>query len=295
MANNIAVPSPPNFGGPSTQTFTYDDLDRLTNATGSYQFAPGKTNNYSYALGYDNLHNTDDQEPDPHHRAGLRHPGDAGQNDLQLRLRLRRHRSRTPRPTSAPRPTAYDANGNQIGWSDDNNGQQRTIIWDEENRIQSVFDNGQEQKYKYDDAGQRVIKRGPQGETAYVNQWYTVRNGQIGTKHVFIGTTRVASKLEKSNAREKDTYYFHPDHLSSTNTVTDANGKLYEHLEYFPSGEAWIEEKSNTQRTPYRFAGKELDEETGLYYFGARYYDPRTGLWPSTDPALGENLAKLPE
>ena len=71
-------------------------------------------------------------------------------------------------------------------------------------------------------------------------------------------------------------------------------GKLYEHLEYFPSGEAWIEEKSNTQRTPYRFAGKELDEETGLYYFGARYYDPRTGLWPSTDPALGENLAKLP-
>ncbi len=41
----------------------------------------------------------------------------------------------------------YDANGNQLGWSDDNNGQQRTIIWDEENRIQSIFDNGHEKKY----------------------------------------------------------------------------------------------------------------------------------------------------
>jgi RHS repeat-associated protein len=36
-----------------------------------------------------------------------------------------------------------------------------------------------------------------------------------------------------------------------------------------------VEESSNTQRTPYLFTGKELDEETGLYYFGARYYDAR--------------------
>jgi RHS repeat-associated protein len=34
--------------------------------------------------------------------------------------------------------------------------------------------------------------------------------------------------------------------------------------------------------------GKELDSETGLYYFGARYLDPKTGRWISGDPALGE-------
>ena len=38
------------------------------------------------------------------------------------------------------------------------NGTRRTIVWDEENRIQSVADNGQTQDYKYDDAGERVIK-----------------------------------------------------------------------------------------------------------------------------------------
>ena len=46
------------------------------------------------------------------------------------------------------------------------------------------------------------------------------------------------------------------------------------------------EQKSITQNyaTPYKFTGKELDEETGLYYFGARYYTPRESIWLSTDP-----------
>jgi RHS repeat-associated protein len=51
-----------------------------------------------------------------------------------------------------------------------------------------------------------------------------------------------------------------------------------------------VEENSNTQRTPYLFTAKELDEETGLYYFGARYYDPRTSVWQSADPVLGKYL-----
>ena len=38
--------------------------------------------------------------------------------------------------------------------------------------------------------------------------------------------------------------------------------------------------------TPYKFNGKELDSETGLYYYGARYYDPRTSIWLSTDPLM---------
>ena len=46
------------------------------------------------------------------------------------------------------------------------------------------------------------------------------------------------------------------------------------------------EQKSITQNyaTPYKFTGKELDEETGLYYFGARYYAPRESIWLSVDP-----------
>jgi RHS repeat-associated protein len=54
-------------------------------------------------------------------------------------------------------------------------------------------------------------------------------------------------------------------------------------MEYFAFGETFVEEHSNTDRTPYLFNGKELDEETGLYYYGARYYDPRTSIFPSID------------
>jgi RHS repeat-associated protein len=92
---------------------------------------------------------------------------------------------------------------------------------------------------------------------------------------------------------EKDLYFYHPDHLGASNYITDLNAKLYEHLEYFPFGEAWVEENSNTQRTPYLFTAKELDEETGLYYFGARYYDPRTSVWQSADPILGKYLPDM--
>src|SRR6185503_12702908 len=100
------------------------------------------------------------------------------------------------------------------------------------------------------------------------------------------GTERVAAKMVKDHSVEKDSYYFHSDHLSNTNYVTDSGGKLYEHFEYFPFGETWVEESSNTQRTPYAFTGKELDEETGLYSMGARYYDPRLSTFNSTEPLL---------
>ena len=93
---------------------------------------------------------------------------------------------------------------------------------------------------------------------------------------------------------EKDLYFFHPDHLGSSNYITDSQGQLFEHLEYFPFGETWVQEHSNTQRTPYLFTGKEFDEETNLYYYGARYYDPRTSVWQSADPILGRYLGGPP-
>jgi len=134
----------------------------------------------------------------------------------------------------------------------------------------------------------------------YINQFYTQRPGATGTKHIYAGLARIASKLVRQDTPnsnpngntpfEKDIYFFHPDHLGSSNYVTDLNGKLYEHLEYFPFGEGWIEENTNQQRTPFLFTAKELDEETGLYYFGARYYDPRTSVWQSADPILEKYL-----
>jgi len=299
-ANNVAVPPASSRGGPTSQTFSYDDLDRLVSASGSYQFAPDKTNNYSYSLGYDNLHNITAKNQTNTIVQSSGTPVTQGKTSYSFSYVYGGPQPHAPTHIGTQTYT-YDLDGNQNGWTDDGNGQRRTIVWDEENRIQSISDNGNQQQYKYDDAGQRVIKRSPKEETDYVNQYFTTRsNGQISTKHVFIGTTRVVSKMVKSNAFEKDSYYFHTDQLSSTNYVTDSGGKLYEHLEYFPSGESWVEEKSNSQQNPgfntaYQFTGKELDEETQLYYYGARYYDARTSVWQSPDPALPDNLAKLPD
>ncbi|MEM5948962.1 RHS repeat-associated core domain-containing protein, partial [Spirochaetia bacterium 38H-sp] len=50
----------------------------------------------------------------------------------------------------------------------------------------------------------------------------------------------------------------------------------------------------NLYSTLYRFTGKELDEETGLYYYGARYLDPKTSRWISSDPALGDYIPLAP-
>ncbi len=88
---------------------------------------------------------------------------------------------------------------------------------------------------------------------------------------------------EPGGTVESFQYYYHPDHLGSTSYITDAAGEVYQHLEYFAYGETFVEEHSNTNRTPYLFNGKELDDETGLYYYGARYYDPRTSIWQSVD------------
>jgi RHS repeat-associated protein len=87
-----------------------------------------------------------------------------------------------------------------------------------------------------------------------------------------------------------ETYYYHPDHLGSTSWVTDQNARVHERVEYFPYGAVWRDTRSDIGASPVKgqrflFTGKEIDEETGLYYFGARYYDPVRVLWKSVDPA----------
>jgi len=93
----------------------------------------------------------------------------------------------------------------------------------------------------------------------------------------------VTAALNQNN-NENQRYYFHPDHLGSSNYVSDVNGLPTERLEYFPYGEILVNENRTTYSTPYKFSAKELDEESGLSYFGARYLDTRNSIWLGVDP-----------
>jgi RHS repeat-associated protein len=144
-------------------------------------------------------------------------------------------------------------------------------------------------------------------ETLYFNRMWQIRNGEaewVQSKHIYVGETRVGTKYnsegnENTGAERERIYYYHGDHLGSAQVVTNHEGQLYERLEYTPYGETWIEWKNPGLRLeeaamPYRFTGKELDTETGLYYYGARYLDPKTSRWLSADPAVGDYLPGAP-
>jgi len=79
-------------------------------------------------------------------------------------------------------------------------------------------------------------------------------------------------------------YYYHKDHIGSSSMVTDGTGAVYQYLMYLPFGESMAEQKLGGYSSRYRFTGKELDPLSGLYDFGARYYDPRLSVWFGVDP-----------
>jgi RHS repeat-associated protein len=90
----------------------------------------------------------------------------------------------------------------------------------------------------------------------------------------------------------RELYYYHPDYLGNVEYITNMDGEPYQYFLYTPWGEALKDEQTTTGiwKSPYQFnlpcrqaGGKELDEN-GLYYYGARYYNPSTSVWLSVDP-----------
>ncbi|RCX00993.1 RHS repeat-associated protein [Schleiferia thermophila] len=87
-------------------------------------------------------------------------------------------------------------------------------------------------------------------------------------------------------------FYYHPDYLGHVEYVTDGAGVPYQYFHYSPWGESLISQtrtpNSTGFSTPYRFNAKELDSESGLFYYGARYYHPVVSKWLSVDPMAHE-------
>ncbi len=73
---------------------------------------------------------------------------------------------------------------------------------------------------------------------------------------------------------------------------TQIGHEHYTYDAYLPYGELLVDEHSSSEEMPYKFNGKEFDQETGLYYYRARYINPVTSLWYGVDP-LAENYPNI--
>jgi RHS repeat-associated protein len=100
------------------------------------------------------------------------------------------------------------------------------------------------------------------------------------TKYIRIGVESFASK------KGTNKYFYHNDHLGSVNVITDINGVQVQLNEYDPWG--GVSKQIGSIEPTHRFTGKELDPETGLYYYGGRYYDPEISRFISADPFVPE-------
>ena len=93
-----------------------------------------------------------------------------------------------------------------------------------------------------------------------------------------------------NDTTKEETFFYHSDHLGSTSYITDDHANITQYDAYLPYGELLVDEHSSSEELPYKFNGKQFDEETGLYYYGARYMNPVTSLWYGVDPKCYKNI-----
>lgn len=171
----------------------------------------------------------------------------------------------------------YDSNGNLIKLKD------YQYEYNGFNQLARVKDlNGQLlTEYYYDEGGNRVkkIDYAKNETTFYASKSFIRIINSSGTYDFvyYYHNGVLVGKKEPDGTKG----YYHPNHLGSTDIVTDQDGRVIEKTEYLPFGEVY-----NGGRDRFLFTGKEKDTETGLYYYGARYYDPYLRQFTQPDTVI---------
>ena len=206
----------------------------------------------------------------------------------------------------------YDAHGNMIEMP-----HLSSMEWDFKDQLHIVdLGGGGKAYYVYDSAGQRVRKvweksAGLSEERIYLGGGYEVfrrRNGSVlklerETLHVMDDKRRIAmveTKTVNEGTRVSSVTnlirYQMDNHLGCACLELDGFGAIISYEEYYPYGSTSYQSvRSGVEVSAkrYRYTGKERDEESGLYYHGARYYAPWLGRWTSCDPSLGIGTLNL--
>jgi RHS repeat-associated protein len=193
----------------------------------------------------------------------------------------------------------YDANGNM---TDDG---AYTITYDEENRLTKATRNSDSAvvgQYLYDALSRRVQKIANPAGTPTTTQYFyddariiEEQNGLGVTQATYVYGNYIDEILTMDRGGHTD--YYHQNALWSVEAITDSTAMPIERYSYDAYGAVTISDGSGTPLplnlwgtphsaigNPWMFTGRQLDEETGLYYYRARYYDPAKGRFLQRDP-----------
>ncbi|WP_066149133.1 RHS repeat-associated core domain-containing protein [Anoxybacillus sp. P3H1B] len=182
----------------------------------------------------------------------------------------------------------YDANGNR---TEDSEYQYE---WNEADQLVAITRKGESAPfvtYKYDEDGRRIQKNVNGVVTNYHYQgdslnvlYETDASGNVVQSYVY-GENGQLLAMKKGGA----TYFYHYNAHGDVIALTDAQGNVVARYQYDTWGQLLSQSGEMADENPYRYAGYQYDQETGLYYLIARYYHPTHGVFLSMDPDPGDS------
>jgi RHS repeat-associated protein len=176
----------------------------------------------------------------------------------------------------------YDNNGNTLTKTDSTGT--TNYSWDFENRLTQVAlpGTGGTVSFKYDPFGRRIEKTTSSTTSIYAYDGDNVIEttnaaGAIISKYA--QGQNIDEPLAESTAGA--TSFYEQDGLGSVTSLSSSAGALANTYTYDSFGK--LTNSSGTLTNPFQYTGRELDSETGLYYYRARYYDSSSGRFLSED------------
>ena len=182
----------------------------------------------------------------------------------------------------------YDANGNRIAKTDPSGVTK--YVYDGQNQLIRIdFPDKRISEYAYDPFGRRIQKKLTDALGAITIRRYVYdgaailfeTDAQDNVLTEFVPGPRIDEPLAMK--RSGQTYTFHADALGSIIAITDSASQLVQRYEYDAYGNI-VSVQDPAFKQPYAYTGREWDDESGLYYYRARYYDPVVGRFLQEDP-----------
>ncbi|MFH1231818.1 MAG: RHS repeat-associated core domain-containing protein, partial [Planctomycetota bacterium] len=195
--------------------------------------------------------------------------------------------------TTAEAAYTYDNNGNRIQKS--YRGEQTVYNYDYDNQLSRIiYPNGASTQYTYDAGGRRIKEESfseeslatkqylYDGSTAIIERDGSGKTTAAYTRGVSIGGGIGGIISRTTQDAQRTAHYYLYDGQGNITHLTDTSGKVIINYDYDAFGS--VVYQNGSLENNYQFQTKEYDSNSGLVYFGARYYDPSLGRWLTPDP-----------